>query len=261
MKRRLRSWASSPRGDNMMYIDAKDMHYKALNAKIRELAAGGEAEVELKNICGQKFIGDGLKSTIKIKIDGIPGNDLAVFMDGPEIVINGNGQDGIGNTMNSGKVIVHGNAGDVIGYAMRGGKIFIKGDVGYRVGIHMKAYQDNIPTIVIGGVASNFFGEYMAGGVMVLLGLDKKDGEPLTGDYVGAGMHGGVIYVRGDIEDHLLGREVVKSEPDFKDMSVINGLVNEYCSYFGRNLEEVMGKPFIKLTPKSHRPYGNMYTN
>ena len=245
----------------MMLIDAKDMHYRTLNEKIRDLAANGEPEVTLDNVCGQKFIGDGLKSHIKIDINGIPGNDLAVFMDGPEIVVKGNGQDGIGNTMNSGKVIIHGNAGDVIGYAMRGGKVFIKGSVGYRVGIHMKAYQDNIPTIVIGGVASNFLGEYMAGGVMVLLGLGKKDGEPLTGDYVGAGMHGGVIYVRGDIEDHLLGREVVKSAPDAKDLSLISGLVNEYCAYFGFDASDVMKKPFIKLTPRSHRPYGNMYTS
>jgi len=245
----------------MMHIDAKDMHYKALNEKIRDLAVKGEPEVQLENICGQKFIGGGLKSKIKIDIRGIPGNDLAVFMDGPEIVVNGNGQDSIGNTMNSGKVIVHGNAGDVIGYAMRGGKVFIRGDVGYRVGIHMKAYQDNVPTIVIGGGASNFLGEYMAGGIMVLLGLGKKEGEPLTGDYVGAGMHGGVIYVRGDIENHLLGREVVKSEPDAKDIAVIGKLVGEYCTYFGCDYGEVMSKPFIKLTPRSHRPYGNMYVS
>ena len=125
-------------------------------------------------------------------------------MDGPEIEVHSNGQDSIGNTMNAGKVIIHGHAGDVIGYAMRGGKIFIKGDVGYRVGIHMKSYKDNVPYIVIGGCASNFFGEYMAGGVMVLLGIGN-DGQPVAGDYVGAGMHGGMIYVRGDIDDRYLG--------------------------------------------------------
>ena len=116
-----------------MKIDAIDMPYKALNEKVRALAAAGEKSIELDHICGQKFIGDGLKGHVKIDIKGIPGNDLAVFMDGPEITVHGNGQDGIGNTMNAGKVVVHGNAGDVIGYAMRGGKIFVKGDVGYRV--------------------------------------------------------------------------------------------------------------------------------
>lgn len=245
----------------MAYIDANDMHYRVLNEKIRELAASDESEVEIDNVCGQKFIGDGLYGKLKIEINGVPGNDLGVFMDGPQIVVHGNGQDGIGNTMNSGKIIICGNAGDVIGYAMRGGKVFIKGDVGYRVGIHMKAYQDNIPTIVIGGGASDFFGEYMAGGVIVLLGLGKDDSKPLAGDYVGTGMHSGVIYVRGDIEDHYLGREVVKSEPDAKDISTLGRLVGEYCTHFGCDFDEIMRKPFIKLAPRSYRPYGNLYTS
>ncbi len=244
----------------MVHIDAKDMHYRALNEKIRALAAEGEYEIVVDNVCGQKYIGDGLSAKMKIEVNGIPGNDLGIFMDGPEVVVHGNGQDGIGNTMNAGRVVVHGNAGDVIGYAMRGGKVFIEGDVGYRVGIHMKAYGDMVPTIVIGGTASDFLGEYMAGGVMVLLGI-KKDGREITGDYVGSGMHGGVIYVRGDIDDYYLGREVVKSEPDAKDISVISRLVGEYCTIFGCDFDEVMRKPFIKLSPRSHRPYGNLYTS
>ena len=206
--------------------------------------------------------GDGLKGgDVKIRINGTPGNDLAAFMDGPEICVTCNGQDGIGNTMNAGKVIINGHAGDVIGYAMRGGKILIRDGVGYRVGIHMKSYGSNIPYIVIGGGAENFFGEYMAGGIMVLLGLNKKDGEPITGDYVGTGMHGGVIYVRGDVEDHLLGREVKKTELDAHDVAKLGKLVGEYCTAFGADYDEIMKKPFVKLTPKSHRPYGNMYAH
>jgi glutamate synthase domain-containing protein 3 len=244
----------------MTKIDTTEMPYKDLNERIRQLVNDGEKHIELTNICGHKFIGDGLKGDVKIDVYGVPGNDLAAFMDGPEIEVHANGQDGIGNTMNSGKVIIHGHAGDVIGYAMRGGKIFIKGDVGYRVGIHMKSYKDNVPYIVIGGSASNFFGEYMAGGVMVLLGLNNN-GDPIAGDYVGTGMHGGVIYVRGDIEDRLLGREVKKMELDEADKKLLSGLIKEYCDHFGCSYDEVMGGKFIKLMPKSHRPYGNMYAH
>lgn len=245
----------------MISIDAIDMGYKDLNKKIRELVSSGTKEIQLDNICGHKFIGDGLKGKAKITINGIPGNDLAAFMDGPELYIMANGQDGIGNTMNSGKVVIHGHAGDVIGYAMRGGKIFIKTDVGYRVGIHMKSYANSIPIIVIGGKASNFFGEYMAGGVMVLLGLNLKDGENIAGDYIGTGMHGGVIYVRGDIDDYYLGREVKKTELDESDMEKLKPLVLEYCEHFGCDPAMVMSKKFIKLVPKSHRPYGNLYAH
>lgn len=245
----------------MVRIDTYEMPYRELNEKVRALAALGECEIELDNVCGQKYIGGGLTSKLKISVNGIPGNDLGIFMDGPEIVVHGNGQDGIGNTMNAGRVIVHGNAGDVIGYAMRGGKVLIEGDVGYRVGIHMKAYGDSVPTIVIGGTASDFLGEYMAGGVMLLLGLTCNGKHELTGDYVGTGMHGGVIYVRGDVDDYYLGREVVKSTPDAKDIAVISRLVGEYCACFGRDFDEVMREPFIKLSPRSHRPYGNLYTS
>ncbi len=244
----------------MTKIDATDVLYKDLNERIYELVEKGEKHIELFNICGQKFIGDGLKGDVKIDIYGVPGNDMAAFMNGPEIEVHANGQDSIGNTMNAGKVIIHGHAGDVIGYAMRGGKIFIRDSVGYRVGIHMKSFKDNVPYIVIGGMASNFFGEYMAGGVMVLLGLGN-DGGPIAGDYVGTGMHGGAIYVRGDIEDRLLGREVKKLELDEADKTLLSGLIKEYCAYFGCKYDEIMSSKFIKLVPKSHRPYGNLYAH
>jgi len=244
----------------MTKIDATDVLYKDLNERVRALVSQGEKHIELTNICGQKFIGDGLKGEVKIDIYGIPGNDLAAFMDGPVIEIHDNGQDGIGNTMNAGEVIVHGHAGDVIGYAMRGGKIFVKDDVGYRVGIHMKSYKDNTPYIVVGGTASNFFGEYMAGGVMVLLGLNAN-GVPVAGDYVGSGMHGGVIYVRGDVEDRHLARDVKRAEMDDADRKLLAGLVREYCDHFGCDYKDVMDSKFVKLLPKSHRPYGNLYAH
>lgn len=49
---------------------------------------------------------------------------------------------------------------DATGYAMRGGKIFVRGNAGYRAGIHMKAYKDKTPVLVIGGKAGSFLGEY-----------------------------------------------------------------------------------------------------
>lgn len=68
--------------------------------------------------------------------------------------------------MNEGDIIIHGNVGDACGYGMRGGRIFIEGDCGYRGGIHMKAYQEHFPVVVIGGKAGSFLGEYQAGGLI-----------------------------------------------------------------------------------------------
>lgn len=242
----------------MCKIDAKGVYYRQLNETVRAALADGNKEVHLVNVNGQRYIGDGIKAKVKIIIDGVPGNDLAAFMDGPTIIVNTNAQDGIGNTMNDGKVIVHGMAGDVLGYGMRGGKLHILGDVGYRVGIHMKSYKSQIPVIIAGGRAGDFFGEYMAGGILILLGLDKTD-RPFVGDYVGTGMHGGVIYLRGEFEDHQLGAEVGVKEIKEEDEKTLEKLLREYADDFQLDYDEIRSKPFKKLVPISHRPYGKLY--
>ncbi|MCZ7355746.1 MAG: hypothetical protein O8C66_02315 [Candidatus Methanoperedens sp.] len=240
-----------------MRIDAKGMHYRPLNKIIRDAVAAGEKEFELDNVGGQRYIGDGLNETVRITINGTPGNDLGAFMNGPKIIVNANAQDGIANTMNAGEIIVHGNVGDIIGYGMRGGKLYIKGDAGYRVGIHMKEYKKQVPVIVTGGTAGDFFGEYMAGGILILLGLNGKD--PIAGDYVGTGMHGGVIYIRGKVDPYHLGKEVNCLELNEEDLKLIGTFLKEYCEYFGFDFNEVMGGKFTKLVPLSVRPYGNLY--
>ncbi len=240
-----------------MRIDAKGIHYRQLNKSIREAVAKGEKEFELDNIGGQRYIGDGLNENVKITINGTPGNDLGAFMNGPRIIVNANAQDGIANTMNAGEIIIHGSAGDIIGYGMRGGKVYIKGDAGYRVGIHMKEYKKQVPVIITGGTAGDFYGEYMAGGIMILLGMNGKS--PIVGDYVGTGMHGGVIYIRGKVDPYHLGKEVSCLELNEEDTKLIGSFLKEYCEYFGFDFNEVMSGKFMKLVPLSHRPYGNLY--
>jgi len=87
------------------------------------------------------------------------------------IVVHGNGQDSIGNTMNSGEIIAHRHAGDTLGLAARGGTIRVRDAARCRAGIHMKEYGERPPLIVIGGTAQDFMGEYMAAGILVVLGL------------------------------------------------------------------------------------------
>ncbi len=244
----------------MVVLEAKGVYYKDLNEHVKVLVDQGETEFVLENVNGQRYIADGIASPVTIHVHGVPGNDLGAFMSGPHVICHANAQDGVGNTMNEGKIVVHGNAGDVIGYGMRGGKIFIRGNVGYRVGIHMKGFLDQIPHIVIGGVAGSFLGEYMAGGVLVLLGLDRSTSTPIAGPYLGTGMHGGVIYVRGQVAEHRVGAEVGILEPDEEDVARLEEVLGEYCDDFGLDVAEVMSEPFIKMIPISHRPYGNLYT-
>jgi len=243
-----------------MRIDAHNLHYRELNQHIREAVAGGETEIELDHVNGQRYIADGIERKVRITINGVPGNDLGAFMDGPEVIVRGNAQDAVGNTMNGGRIVVHGDAGDVLGYGMRGGKILVRGDVGYRVGIHMKAYRAQAPVLVAGGAAGDFLGEYMAGGVLVILGLNGRAGQPLVGDYCATGMHGGIIYLRGQVDSGLIaGDHVVVRESNDEDLRVLRPHLEEYCSEFGLDVEAVLGRPFLKLAPFSHRPYGGKY--
>lgn len=227
--------------------------YKEVNEEINNAIAQGETELELVEVFGQRYLGCSAPKGVHFQIHGTPGNDMSSYMDGASIEVFGNGQDQIANTMNDGQIIIHGHVGDATGYAMRGGEIFVRDYCGWRVGIHMKQYRDKCPTIVIGGDAGSFLGEYMAGGIILLLGK--------PGRYLATGMHAGVIYLRGGIDDSDVSVGLVQTECNEEDLARIEGLLERYNEYFGNEVEAVptSGEHFTKLVPASSRPYGNMY--
>jgi len=245
--------------DQFVEIDAIEILTRELNTRLREAVTNGTKKIELRNVYGQRYIGTDLCKPVEIEIFGTPGNDLGSFMDGPRIIVRGNAQDGCGNTMNDGEIIVHGHAGDITGLSARGGKIFIRDGVGYRAGIHMKEYGDKKPVLVIGGTAQDFLGEYMAGGILVILGLNLKEGETHRASYIGTGMHGGVIYLRGNVADFQLGKEVGVAELDEKDCLDLEKYVCEFASHFGYDAKEILKQKFVKLFPLYLRPYGRLY--
>ena len=254
------AYTSSERG-SAVRIDANGFHYRELNGLIREAVAKGAQRIDLHGVHGQRYIATNLRGGAEIHIHGTPGNDLGAFLDGSRIIVHGNAQDGCGNTMNEGEIIVHGHAGDIAGLSARGGSIFIREDVGYRAGIHMKAYQGRGAALVIGGTAQDFLGEYMAGGIMVVLGLTLNGGNCHKASFVGTGMHGGVIYLRGAINEHQLGKEVGISRLNRKDRAILRDLVGQFADHFGLDAEEILAARFVKLVPLHLRPYGRLYTH
>ena len=241
----------------MKTIDASGMKYKDLNKLIDETIAV-DADVALDNVCGQRYIGRVLPQGARLSIKGIPGNDMAAFLDGGEVEVFGNAQDGIGNTMNAGRIIVHGSCGDIAGYAMRGGEIYIEGSVGYRVGIHMKEFKDMKPVIVIGEKAGDYLGEYMAGGTIILLGLGIKNSDALTGRYCATGMHGGKLFCQ-KLPDYNLGKEASKSRLDQEDKVFLQKHLDAYAKYFNKDLSAVKIDSFVKYTAVNKNPYKNLY--
>lgn len=161
--------------------------------------------------------------------------------------------------MDGGSIYVDGLLGDAAGYAMRGGSIYVHGNVGYRAGIHMKAYEEKSPLLVVGGEAGSFLGEYQAGGTIIVLGLHTEKGRLPVGNFCGMGMHGGSIYLRAetlppDFSERLLSREASE-----EDRSHIQPAVQEFCRAFGEDFETVWNACFLVITPNSQNPYKQLY--
>lgn len=161
--------------------------------------------------------------------------------------------------MNGGEIIIHGHSGDALGYGMRDGSIYVRDNVACRGGIHIKEFEQMKPVIVIGQNAGSFLGEYMAGGTIVLLGLNMKRGEKLFGTHCASGMHGGKIFVRGAFPKENLSQNIKVSSLTKEDEKELEGYVKKYCRYFA-DFKEIMAKPFKKLSPATSRPYANLYT-
>ncbi|MGN1234815.1 MAG: glutamate synthase [Christensenellaceae bacterium] len=231
------------------------LHFQQLNEAIRSTR---ESEITIENCLGQRYIGAGVEKKT-ITVNGTPGNALGAYLNGATIRVNGNAQDATGDTMNAGKIVISGNGGDALGFAMRGGKIFTGGDAGYRVGIHMKAYRDNKPVVVVGGKVGSFLGEYQAGGIIVVLGL-KDDDRPIAGNFCGTGMHGGVIYLRSETLPPLLPKQVKAERLDSPDEELLP-ILREYCEAYDVSLAKVADHTFYRLTPDTDNPYKQMYTN
>ena len=239
----------------MIRIDAKNRSFRELNEEIRRAA---DPELELCNCMGQRYIAAGMSGR-DLTIRGVPGNDLGCYLVGGAIRVRGNAQDQTGDTMDGGTIVIDGSCGDATGYSMRGGKILVRGNAGYRVGIHMKAYRDHQPLIVVGGEAGSFLGEYQAGGTIVVLGLDSGGKVPV-GNLCGTGMHGGRMFLRCGELPRDLPPQVAAARADEEDLRELGGHLDEFCAAFGIPREEILSKPFFVLRPNSANPYRNLYT-
>lgn len=236
-----------------MMLDVTNLDYKSINESLRET----KEACTLTGCCGQRFIGAGM-SGLELTIDGVPGNALGAYLNGATINVMANAQDAVGDTMNAGEIIIHGNIGDAAGYAMRGGKILVQGNAGYRAGIHMKAYKDKIPVMIIGGCTGSFLGEYQAGGVIAVLGLNAN-GQRIVGNFPCTGMHGGKMFLRSDCRDIAFPSQVTARAATEEDLVEIREYVAEYCQQFGYDIDQVMNSPFTVVTPDSKNPYKQMY--
>jgi len=240
-------------------IDAKNLHYTPLNKQVRAAVASGAKEIVIDNVLGQRFIGDGLRGDgVTITLNGVPGGDLAMFMSGPTIIVNGNADHAPGNTMDQGKVIIHGSAGDAVAHSMRGGRVYVRDNIGYRGGIHMKQYEGKRPILVVGGSARAFLGEYMAGGLLIVLGLNSLT--PVSERGIGSGIHGGEIIIRGTVDEKNLGVGAKQQPVTIKEREAILPVIMDFTQAFGIDPTCFRTDTYTRIIPASARPFANKYT-
>jgi len=236
----------------MLNIDAKDLDFQTINEKIKSTK-----ECKISGLVGRRFIAAGT-SNKSITLSGTPGNALAAYLNGGQISVIGNAQDAVGDTMNNGEIIIHGNVGDAVGYAMRGGKIFVKGNAGYRVGIHIKEYKETKPIIVIGGCVGSFAGEYQAGGIIIVLGINKGT-DSIIGSYPCTGMYGGVMLLRDDCTNVIFPKNICAKAASNKDIEPYIPYLKEFCKHFNLDPNTIINSNYTIVTPNANNPYKQMY--
>lgn len=239
-----------------MTIDAREMDFQALGRAVRGCA---DRRLTIENCGGQRFIASGLGEK-EIDLYGVPGNALGAYLNGAVIIVHGNAQDAVGDTMNAGEIIIHGSAGDAPGYALRGGRILIRDNAGYRAGIHMKAYKDRVPVMVIGKSAGSFLGEYQAGGRIIVLGLGCE-GRSVVGNFCGTGMHGGTMFLRTKTLPPQLPPQVVARPATEVEKETVRMDVEAYCRRFGGDAALILRDDFLMLSPNTNSPYKKHYVH
>ena len=89
-----------------MSITAGLRRYEEINAEVNQVLLSKNRAV-IKDVNGQRYIGCALDKGKTVEIYGTAGNDLACLLNGGKVILYGNGQDAVGNTMGGGEIIIH----------------------------------------------------------------------------------------------------------------------------------------------------------
>jgi len=169
----------------LVTVDAAGLTTRELNARLKGLAASGQA-ITVLNPQARHNIAVGIFDNCRIEIKGSVGYYSASLLDGPEVTIDGNAGWALGDNMMAGKITLTKDAGASVGSTMRGGELFVGGNAGARAGISMKG-----GTLIVGGNAGFLTGFMMQKGRIIVCGD--------VGEAVGDSMYEGAIYVGGKI--------------------------------------------------------------
>ena len=183
--------------ENGTRIDSRVLEEKVQNAVVH-----GHRYIEIKAY-GQHGIGGRLwkagNDTVHIRVVGHPGQRLgSMGFSNTFIEVMGPGSDDVGWLNGGAKIVIHGHAGNGTANAMAQGKVYIAGNIGAR-GMTMTKANPRFapPELWVLGSVGDYFGEFMAGGIAVVCGIDAQTPDNVLGYRPFVGMVGGKVYFHG----------------------------------------------------------------
>ncbi len=175
---------------------------RVLEERIQKAVSEGCRYFQIKAF-GQHGIGGRLwkdqKEAVHVRVEGHPGQRLgSMGLPHTFIEVLGPASDDVGWLNAGAEIVVHGNAGNGVANAMAQGKIFIGGNVGARA-MTMTKHNPRFdpPELWVLGSAGDYLGEFMAGGIAVICGVESQMPENVLGYRPFIGMVGGRIFFRG----------------------------------------------------------------
>jgi len=182
--------------------DGERIESRVLEEKIQEALASGERRLKILAF-GQHGIGGRLwkagEEKVHIRIEGPPGQRLgSLGFDNTTIEVFGPASDDTGWLNAGAEIIVHGNAGNGTCNGMAQGAVRVAGNIGAR-GMTMTKSNPRFtpPELWVLGSVGDYFGEFMAGGIAVICGVNPQNPENVLGYRPFVGMVGGKAFFRG----------------------------------------------------------------
>ncbi len=175
---------------------------RILEEKIQRAVEQGYRKIEI-DACGQHGIGGRLwragKENILIRIIGQAGQRTgSLGFANTSIEIMGPVSDDVGWLNAGADIVVHGHAANGVANGMAQGRVYISGNIGSR-GMTMTKSNPRFapPEVWVLGSVGDYFGEFMAGGIAVVCGIEPQTPENVLGYRPLVGMVGGKVFFRG----------------------------------------------------------------
>ena len=191
--------------------EGKRISSRVLEEIIQQQVKAGNRELEIEAF-GQHGIGGrlwvGASKEKHLRIIGHSGQRTgSLGTPGTFIEIMGPASDDVAWLNAGAEITVHGHASNGVMNGAAQGKVFIAGSIGAR-GMTMTKHNPRFepPELWVLGAAGDYFGEFMAGGVAVICGLEA--GQDLISDRLVmgyrplVGMVGGKVFTRGNAKGY-----------------------------------------------------------